>query len=191
MDNPQRPSDRYARLAMLAIVGLAVVALRLEGHIWWCRLGGVSPWSGNVHSSHNSQHLADAYSLSHVLHGMILCGVLAWAVPRVPKGWRLVITVAVESAWEVAENTPMVIARYRATTMSLGYDGDSVLNSLGDIVACVVGFALASRLGLWRSLAVIVVVEVAMLVWIKDNLTLNVVMLAHPIEAVKAWQMPR
>lgn len=175
-------------IATAVIVVLAVASLRIEGHSWWCKLGGISPWSGNVHSPHNSQHLLDPYTLTHLLHGILFYGSLTWAVPRVPNAWRMVIALALESIWEIAENTQTVIERYRAATISLGYNGDSILNSLGDIAACALGYVLAARIGPWKSLAIIAVVEIGMLFWIRDNLTLNVVMLVYPIEAVKVWQ---
>jgi hypothetical protein len=103
--------------------------------------------------------------------------------------WRLVLAVAIEAAWEVIENTNFVIERYREATAALGYQGDSVVNSLGDILACILGLFLARKLGFRRSLAVFVLVEVALLIWIRDSLVLEVLMLIYPIDAIKAWQM--
>jgi hypothetical protein len=171
------------------IFAAATVQLRFQGRIWWCACGGWSPWSGDTWSPHNSQHLFDAYSLSHVLHGLIFCGALTWLLPRVAIGWRLVMATVIETAWEITENTELVINRYRAVTASLDYHGDSVINSLGDILSFVLGFWLARRLGLWRSVALFVVTELGCLWWIRDNLTLNMLMLLWPIEAIKAWQM--
>jgi hypothetical protein len=137
---------------------------------------------------HNSQHLLDPYSFSHVSHGILFFGLCAWLLPSLALGWRLVVATAIEAAWEIVENTQFVIDRYRAATISLDYYGDSVGNSFGDVLSCLVGFLLARYLGLWRSIALLIVLELVLLFWIRDNLLLNVVMLIHPIDAVKAWQ---
>jgi len=164
------------------------IVLRLEGRRWWCACGRPFLWSGNVHSSHNSQHLADPYSFSHVEHGILFYGLFTWLCPRLSVGWRFVLTLAVEAGWEILENTNSVIDRYRAATISLDYFGDSIGNSIGDVLSCVIGFYLARRIGFWPSLAIVVVTEIVMLFWIRDNLLLNIVMLLHPFDAVKQWQ---
>jgi hypothetical protein len=179
------------RLPWLAIVLLLLVTagqLRVQGRSWWCACGRPSPWSSDARGPHNSQHLLDPYSLTHVLHGVLLCGLLAWTVPRLRPAWRLVLALGIEALWEVFENSNFVINRYRAATMALGYQGDTIANSLGDILSCGIGFVLARRLGLWGSLVLLVVTEAVLLLWIRDSLLLNVVMLIHPIEAIKAWQ---
>jgi hypothetical protein len=164
------------------------IVLRLEGRRWWCACGRPLLWSGNVHSSHNSQHLADPYSFSHVEHGILFYGLFTWLWPRMSVAWRFVLTLAVEAGWEIAENTNAVIDRYRAATISLDYFGDSIGNSIGDVLSCLIGFYLARRIGFWPSFAVVVVTELVMLFWIRDNLLLNIVMLLHPFDAVKQWQ---
>jgi hypothetical protein len=164
------------------------IVLRLEGRRWWCACGRPLLWSGNVHSSHNSQHLADPYSFSHVEHGILFYGLFTWLWPRMSVAWRFVLTLAVEAGWEILENTNSVIDRYRAATISLDYFGDSIGNSIGDVLSCVIGFYLARRIGFWPSLAIVVVTEIVMLFWIRDNLLLNIVMLLHPFDAVKQWQ---
>jgi len=175
--------------AILAtVVALTVVALRLEGRVWWCACGGWSPWAGNIWSEHASQHLFDPYSFTHVLHGFVFSGFLRWLFPKSSGEWRLLGAVVIEAIWEAAENSPAVIDRYRTTTMALGYEGDSILNSVGDVLACAVGVLLAQRWGVRISLIVFVLVEGLLLVWIRDNLTLNVLMLIAPIEAIKQWQ---
>lgn len=172
-------------LLLLATVG----ALRGMGRAWWCACRQPIPFSTQVASSHNSQHLLDPYSLSHLLHGLIFFGVLRLVAPRIPPWWRLVIGVTVEAGWEVLENSPMVIERYRAATASLGYSGDSIVNSTGDVLSCLLGFWLARALGWWKSIALFVLVEVGMLLWIRDNLTLNVIMLLRPLDAIRRWQL--
>lgn len=146
-------------------------------------------WEGNIWSSAQSQRVADPYSFSHVVHGLLFFGLLWLVARRLPLGWRFVLAVLLEAGWEVLENSPIIIDRYRAATIALGYEGDSVLNSTSDLLMMSLGFLMASRWRWWLSLAALVVMEVGCLVWVRDNLTLNIVMLVHPIEAIKAWQM--
>ena len=143
---------------------------------------------GRPRSSDNSQHLLDPYSFTHLLHGFLLCGLLALIAPRLSAVWQLWLAGSIEAAWEVIENSEFVIRRYREQTAALGYHGDTIVNSLGDILVCSLGFMMARRLGFRRSFAVFVLTEVALALWIRDNLTLNIVMLIHPIEAIKEWQ---
>ena len=159
----------------------------IEGRIWWCECGRPWPWITDVWTRHCSQHLADPYSITHVSHGMILYGLLAWLLPRWDLRWRLWIAVGVAGAWEVLENSPPIIERYRTATMSLDYMGDSIVNSLGDTIACGLGFFLARRLGLVRTAAVFLSSEVILLMMMRDNLILNVLMLIYPVEAIKDW----
>lgn len=180
----------------LGVVALTVVALRLMGRVWWCKCGQPWPWSGEVLSMHNSQHLVDPYSFTHAQHGLVFYALLAlgaWLAARAgrggwPLGWRAVGAVVLEAAWEVIENTPLVIDRYREATVSLDYYGDSVANSVGDLGCCLVGFWLASRLPAWASVALFVGTELAMLAWIRDSLVLNVWMLVWPLDAIRRWQ---
>ncbi len=176
-------------LAVVVILLASVFLLRQEGRIWWCACGRLMPWDGDIWSSHNSQHWFDPYSFTHVLHGVLLCGVLAWLWPRLALTWRLTLMVLLESLWEVVENSPFIIARYREATIGQGYTGDSIANSAADVLCCTVGFLLARRLGLWRSVALFAAVEVGLAIWVRDNLSLNVLMLTCPLDAVKAWQM--
>jgi len=173
----------------MAILAGHVTLLRLEGRLWWCACGRPDLWWGDIQSAHNSQHLLDPYSFTHVLHGLVLWGILSWVAPRLAVPWRLCAAVALEAVWEVVENTDLVIAHYRAATASLGYQGDTVANSLGDILSCTVGLLLARRLGPWVSLVLFVTLEVVLILWIRDSLLLQLVMLICPIEAIKHWQM--
>lgn len=174
--------------AIVVVVALTAVQLRAQGRLWWCACGGWKLWSGDIWSSHNSQHLFDPYSFTHILHGVVICGVLKWFRPQWSPAWRLALAVVVECCWEILENSRFVIERYREATVSVDYFGDSVVNSLGDVLTCALGFALARRIGVWRSIAFFLLVEVILLFWIRDNLFLNVLMLIHPFDAVKAWQ---
>jgi Protein of unknown function (DUF2585) len=174
----------------MALVAVAmVVTLLLMGRKWWCDCGEFYPWSGKVISRHNSQHLFDPYSFTHVLHGVLWCGLLAWWFRRLPVLWGMTISVAVSALWEVVENTDFVIQRFRESTMSLDYYGDTIFNALGDVLSCGMGFALARRLGLWLSVGLFVGIELLLLVLMRDNLTLNVLMLLFPVEAIKNWQL--
>jgi hypothetical protein len=171
------------------VLALVATALRAMGRPWWCRAGDASLWSGEVFSPHNSQHLVDPYTFTHVLHGVALYA-LVWIVFRrcagpVGRAW---IGLGLEVAWEVIENTDAVIERYRAATISLDYYGDSVANSLGDIVAYGVGYATAAVLPTWVSVVGFFAVDGLMVLWIRDSLLLNVLMLVHPIDAMARWQ---
>jgi hypothetical protein len=142
-----------------------------------------------VNSSENSQHVSDWYSFSHIIHGIALYGLFRLVSRRKwPVGVRLIATVAVEAAWEVFENTPFTIERYRTTTISLDYYGDSVLNSVCDMLFCVGGFFLARRLPVWVSVVLVVLMEVGVALAIRDNLTLNIIMLLYPFDSVRHWQ---
>jgi hypothetical protein len=175
-------------LGTFLIVLATIAVLRVEGRVWWCACGRANLWSGNAQSSHSSQHLFDPYSFTHILHGVLICGILAWGLPRLSQAWALTTAVFLEALWEILENSPLVIERYRTATIALGYQGDSVANSLGDVFSCSLGFLLARRLG-WRwSITVVVATELILLVWIRDNLLLNIVMLIRPIDAIKNWQ---
>lgn len=155
-----------------------------------CTCGTVELWHGTVQSPGNSQHLSDWYSLSHVIHGFLFFGALWMAGGKWPalRPWALPIAVLVEAAWEVVENTPMVIDRYRAVTIAWGYSGDSIINSMSDIAMMALGFWIAARLPWWATVGLGLALELIALIAIRDNLTLNVLMLLFPIEGVADWQ---
>jgi hypothetical protein len=189
-ENSQSPTPLRSRATgvVLALVAVAIVFLRWQGRVWWCKCGSWSPISIRVQSEHNSQHVFDAYSLSHVLHGVLFFGVLWLFRRRLSLPVRAAIAASIEIAWEMLENSPIVINRYRTTTVALGYTGDSIINSLGDILSFVAGFYLARKLGLWWSISIFIGVELVMLWLMRDNLTLNVLMLLWPIDAIRRWQ---
>ncbi len=175
-----------------AVVAVLVIIGGIE--LWLGRLplgpdGRFGLWEGNIWSSEQSQRVADPYSGSHVVHGVLFCGLLWLVARRLPLRQRYLLAVLFEAAWEILENSPFIINRYRAATIALGYEGDSVLNSLSDVLMMSLGFWFASRARLRISVAAIVLMEIGMLLWVRDNLTLNVVMLIHPIDSIKAWQM--
>lgn len=185
---PQRFSLRAYLLLCAAIILAAALAELAMGRRLISESGRVLFWVSDVNGNENSQQVFDWYSPSHVIHGMLLyAGVWLLARGKWPLGAALAVTVGLESAWEVLENSPIVIDRYRQT-MAAGYVGDSVLNSVCDILCCAAGFALARRLPVAASVALIVAMELGVMWVIRDNLTLNVIMLLHPFESIKTWQ---
>lgn len=175
-------------LAIALIVIAAVVILLAMGRPPICTCGTVKLWEGAVNSSENSQHLSDWYSFSHVVHGFLFFGGTWLLLRRWPVDKRLALAVAMEAGWEILENSPFIIDRYRTATIALGYTGDSVLNSLSDIMMMTIGFLFAARMPWWLTVAVAIMFEQFTLWAIRDNLTLNVLMLVSPVEAIRAWQ---
>src|SRR5215212_6619998 len=174
--------------ALVVVLAGTALVLRSQGRLWWCSCNYLLLWSWDPWSSDNSQHLLDPYSFTHVLHGFVLCGLLALIAPRLSALWRLWLAVSIEALWEVLENSEFVIRRYRQETAALGYHGDTIVNSLGDILLCGLGFVLALHLGFRRTFALFVLTEVTLAILIRDNLTLNILMLIYPIDAIKEWQ---
>ncbi len=168
---------------------VAVVILAFMGRVWWCKEGDLSPWSWDVWSTHNSQHFIDPYSITHLLHGVAEFWLIGLIFYKAPLAWRFVIAICLESTWEVVENTNMIIERYREATMSLDYFGDSILNSVADILCCGIGFWIAYKLRFWRSMTLFIITEIVLALTIRDSLILNVIMLLWPVEAIKQWQM--
>jgi len=179
-----------ARTLLAALIVLAVSAaiLLAMGRNPICTCGTIDLWVGTRDSPKTSQMLADWYSFSHIVHGLLFYAMLWLVARRWPIERRFTIALLVEAAWEIVENTPLVIDRYRTATAALGYTGDSVINSLSDIVMMILGFYLARRLPLWVSVALLLVLELVPLFVIRDNLALNVWMLLAPNDALRAWQ---
>ena len=187
---PNRRGLLLAGALWLAIGGI----LLAMGRVPICACGTVKLWWGVVQTAENSQHIADWYSFSHVIHGLLFYGAahLLWRRWRwlggKPAAWALPIAVAFEGFWELLENSPLIIDRYRAVTVSFGYSGDAVINSLSDIGFMALGFWIASRLPWWASLLLGLAFELFTLAMIRDNLALNVLMLVWPLEAIRMWQ---
>ncbi|MCX7889929.1 MAG: DUF2585 domain-containing protein [Rhodobacteraceae bacterium] len=188
---PTAPTRRAWLPAALVVLILVLHGLWLwwDGRVPICKCGYVKLWHGQTMSSENSQHLTDWYTPSHILHGILFYWAL-WLIfrDRLSFGWKLVIATFIESAWEVIENSDAIIDRYRAVTISLDYYGDSIVNSLTDALAMILGFWLASRLPVWASVAVVIGFELLTTWLIRDGLALNILMLLWPLEAVRVWQ---
>jgi hypothetical protein len=181
-----------SRLAVAcAAAGIAAVTAAI---LLWMGRSPLGPdgrfglWEGDVWSRFQSQRLLDPYLFSHVAHGFLFYGLLFLTARRVPVRFRFLAAIALEGAWEILENSPLVIDRYRTVTMALGYVGDSVLNSMSDLLMAGLGFLLARRLPTQGSLALVLAMELGTAFWIRDNLALNIVMLVHPVDAIREWQ---
>ncbi len=165
-----------------------IVTLALMGRIPICECGYVKLFEPGVNTAGNSQHISDWYTPSHIIHGFLFYWLAIVVLPRASFGARLTLSVVVEAAWELLENSPIIIDRYRTATMAIGYQGDSILNSAMDTVAMGLGFLFASRAPVWLTIALAIGFEIVTAIVIRDNLTLNVLMLVWPVEAVREWQ---
>ncbi|RYI33191.1 MAG: DUF2585 domain-containing protein [Acetobacteraceae bacterium] len=178
-------------LITLGIIVITAAWLLWIGREPICKCGYVKLWHGQVVSAENSQHISDWYTPSHIIHGFLFFGALWLVARRLAFGWRLAIATLIECGWEIVENSDAIIERYRAVTISLDYYGDSVLNSVCDVLAMVLGFWLASKLPVWATVALIILFEGATMWIIRDGLALNVLMLVYPLDSVAQWQAGR
>ena len=160
-----------------------------QGRPFFCECGSVSFWSGNIWSSENSQQFSDPYSFTHLQHGLVFFILLAILLPKVNANTKFIIAILTETLWEIVENSTFIINIYRTNTASLGYTGDSILNSVGDILFCVIGYFIAKMLGIKKALIVFLLIEATMIYLLRDSLILNIITMIHPFEIIVNWQL--
>lgn len=191
MTDRSTPNRLTPILITLGIILVTAAYLLWIGREPICKCGYVKLWHGEVVSAENSQHLSDWYTPSHIIHGFLFFGALWLVARRLSLGWRLAIATLVECAWEIVENSDAVIERYRTVTISLDYYGDSVINTVFDVLAMILGFWLAAKLPVWATVALIILFEGATMWIIRDGLALNVLMLLWPMDSIAQWQAGR
>jgi hypothetical protein len=192
VDKPSGARTTLYTALVLGLIGVTAGILLAMGRTAICTCGTIEFWHGTVKDSGNSQHLTDWYTRSHIIHGFLFYGG-TWLVGFVrgrplPLGVALLMALGVECAWEIAENTNTVIDRYRATNIALNYYGDSVINSIMDVIAMIAGFWLARIWPVWLTVVAALLMEVIVGYWIRDNLVLNIIMLVNPVDAINQWQ---
>lgn len=174
----------------IAVTVLMALLLWTMGRIWWCKIGDWAIYISEAWgSSHTSQHVLDPYVFTHILHGVAFFWITGLIFGKLAIEWRFLIATVAEVGWEILENSNLIIEKYRANTASFDYFGDSIVNSVADVAACSLGFLIAVKLGVWKSLAFFVFVELFLILWIRDSLLINILMLIYPLDSIKQWQM--
>jgi len=184
----ERISVGTCLLVGAALIAVQALVLFAMGQPLICTCGYVRLWGGITSGPEMSQQLTDWYTYSHVIHGFAFYFLLWLIAPRAPVALRFALVLAFEVGWEIVENTPFIIDRYRQLALAQGYFGDSIINSVGDTMAAAFGFLLARTLPVWGTVALAVFVELFLAYMIHDNLTLNIIQLIHPTEAISHWQ---
>ncbi len=176
-------------LAFLLLLLAMIAQLHFQGRVLFSSSGVFNVWISDAWGAETSQQFFDPYSFSHLLHGICFFGLFYLLIPKISLSWRFVFSMALEAGWEILENSEFIIGRYREQTAALGYNGDSIINSCGDLLSCGLGFFLANYLGLKKSILLIAIIELLMLLSIRDSLLLNIIMLIHPLREIKSWQI--
>lgn len=194
MTNTEDIENHNVRLmpfaAAVAVTALMSLLLWSMGRIWWCKLGDWAIYINEAWgSSHTSQHVLDPYVFTHILHGVAFFWITGLIFSKLTNEWRFLIATIAEAGWEILENSNFIIEKYRANTASFDYFGDSIVNSIADVAACALGFWIAVKLGAWKSLAFFVIVELFLILWIRDSLLINILMLIYPLDSIKQWQI--
>jgi len=171
-----------------ALIIIQVFVLTLFGQPLFCECGYIKLWAGDIFSNDNSQHITDWYTFSHILHGIIFYGLLTLLFPKLSTAYKLLIALSIEVSWELIENTPMVIDHYRQQALAQGYTGDSIINSLSDTFAMILGFFVTMKIRIWQTIIVVLIFELGTLYMVRDNLTLNVINLTMSSQTIQDWQ---